>query len=253
MTLQYCSDLHLEFEDNRSYLKENPIIPKADVILLAGDIMPFSVMDRHQDLFDRLSDSFEMTYWLPGNHEYYHSDLAGRFDPLNEKIRSNVLLVNNQSVIHGNIKLILSTLWSSISPENGQDIARRMNDFKLIRNKGKLLTPAEATQLHEKCKAFVASAHAEIETERTVVVTHHLPTFVNYPARHKGDILNEAFATELYDFIEPSGIDYWVFGHNHHNTHEFNIGKTKLVTNQLGYVQRNEHLEFRTDCVIKIH
>jgi predicted phosphohydrolase len=253
MTLQYCSDLHLEFEDNRSYLEENPIVPKGEILLLAGDIMPFTRIGRYQDFFDMLSDSFEMTYWIPGNHEYYHSELADKFDPLNEKIRSNVSLVNNHSVIHGNTKLILSTLWSSISPENGQEIAWRMNDFKIIRYNGNPFTPARASQLHEHCKAFIANAHAEIKTERTVVVTHHLPTFVNYPARYKGDILNEAFATELCDFIDPSNIDYWIFGHNHHNTHEFRIGKTKLVTNQLGYVHRNEHAEFRSDSVIRIH
>lgn len=71
--------------------------------------------------------------------------------------------------------------------------------------------------------------------------THHLPTFLNYPEHYKGDVLNEAFALELFDLIDSSNIDYWVYGHHHCNIPEFNIGKTRLVTNQLGYVQQYEH------------
>ena len=70
---------------------------------------------------------------------------------------------------------------------------------------------------------------------------------MNYPAQYKGDILNEAFAVELFDFIESSNINYWVYGHHHSNTPEFSIKNTKLITNQLGYVQQNEHLKFETN------
>jgi len=76
-------------------------------------------------------------------------------------------------------------------------------------------------------------------------------TFLNYPAQYKGDVLNEAFAVELFDWIESSKINFWVYGHHHSNTPEFSIGKTKLITNQLGYVQRNEHKLFEADkCII---
>jgi len=70
---------------------------------------------------------------------------------------------------------------------------------------------------------------------------------MNYPAQYKGDILNEAFAVELFDLIESSNISYWVYGRHHSNTPEFVIGNTKLINNQLGYVQRNEHLKFETN------
>src|SRR5690606_20541144 len=135
--LQYASDLHLEFPANKEFLKLHPLQPVGEVLVLAGDVVPFAVMDKHRDFFSYVSDHFETTYWLPGNHEYYHFDISAKSGVLNEQIRSNVFLVNNTSVVHGNSRLIFSTLWSKISPAYQWEIERSMNDFHLIKNKGK--------------------------------------------------------------------------------------------------------------------
>ncbi|MGY6523641.1 MAG: hypothetical protein ACXIUD_18065 [Mongoliitalea sp.] len=88
------------------------------------------------------------------------------------------------------------------------------------------------------------------QADQVAVFTHHCPTFFNYPEQYKDSILNEAFGVELFDLITFSRINSWVYGHHHSNIPEFQIGTTRLLTNQLGYVDRNEHLLFERDKVI---
>ena len=150
MKIQYASDLHLEFPENKNFLKTNPIQPIGDVLLLCGDIVPFAVLDKHLDFFDFLSDNFNQTYWIPGNHEYYYYDLSKKCGVLNESIKSNVHLVNNISVIHDDIRFIFSTLWSKINPSNRWQIERSMSDFHVIINHGKQFSIEDFNQLHQE-------------------------------------------------------------------------------------------------------
>ena len=252
MVLQYASDLHLEFPANKEYLKLHPLQPVGEVLVLAGDIVPFAVMDKHQDFFSYVADNFKTTYWLPGNHEYYHFDIAEKNGVMHEAIRSNVFLVNNTSVVHGNAKLVFSTLWSKISPAYQWQIERSLSDFYAIKHKGFRFSSEQYNQLHDESVAFIQNELKSVKDEKVSVFTHHCPTFLNYPEQYKGDILNEAFAVELFDLIESTEIACWVYGHHHTNTPEFTIGNTKLITNQLGYVQRNEHRLFVNNKVIEL-
>jgi len=252
LKIQYASDLHLEFTDNKTFLNQHPLGPEANILVIAGDIVPFSAMDKHKDFFRYLSDHFETTYWLPGNHEYYHADLSQKCGIIKENICSNVFLVNNTAVLHGTVKLVFSTLWSKISLANQGQIERSMNDFHLINYKGYRFSTEQYNQLHDECLSFIQSELTMGGAQKTAVFTHHAPTFLNYPEQYKGDVLNEAFAVELFNLIEDSAISYWGYGHHHCNTPDFKIGNTMLITNQLGYVLRNEHALFSTNKFVII-
>jgi hypothetical protein len=98
--------------------------------------------------------------------------------------------------------------------------------------------------------AFIQKSVSLNQQKKCVVVTHHVPTFTDYPKEYRSSTINEAFATDLNEFIESSTIDYWMYGHHHRNIPAFKIGNTELLTNQLGYVSYNEHTDFKTNNYI---
>lgn len=249
MKIQYCSDLHLEFHENKAFLKKNPLIPSGEILILAGDIVPFAVMYQHHDFFDWIAENFEHTYWVPGNHEYYYSDIEHRTGILHEKIRPNIDLVNNCTVVVNDVQLIFSTMWTKLSPQNQWIIQQNLSDFQVIRDHGKPFMPYEYNRMYEDCLEFIKM---ENKGRNSILITQHVPTFLNYTEKYKSDQINEAFAVELFSFIESSGFDYWIFGHHHYNPDQFEIGKTRMLTNQLGYIKYNEQQGFRHDCFINI-
>jgi len=214
--------------------------------------VPFTELEKHRDFFDYLADNYQWVYWVPGNHEYYHSDIAIRSGYIREKIRSNVLLVNNTSAVHNDVALIFSTLWSRIDPADEWQIVRAMSDFHVITYNGNRFSVPVYNQLHSDCLRFIQQQVAGSEATNQVVVTHHIPTFLHYPARFRGDILNQAFAVELHDYIATSSIHSWIYGHHHSNTPDFLIGNTAMLTNQLGYVKHGEHKDFNPGKVFQI-
>jgi predicted phosphohydrolase len=252
MKIQYCSDLHLEFLDNRRWVLENPIIPKGDILILAGDIVLFKEIHQHEKFFDYVSNHFEHTFWIPGNHEYYNSDISKRSGTFEEKIRDNVTLLNNTVKTINGARLVFSTLRSHISLAKQAIIEQSLSDFSLIRKNEQRLTAQAYNQLHLESRLFLEETVQTKTNNPTIVVSHHPPTFINYPEKYADSEINEAFGTELSSLIENSSIDYWIYGHHHCNVADFSIGQTKLITNQLGYIKYKENEKYNNPCVISI-
>ncbi|WP_316824447.1 metallophosphoesterase [Pedobacter miscanthi] len=252
MKFQYCSDLHLEFSQNAKFLKSNPIIPKGDILLLAGDIVQFDQIEKHKDFFNYISDHFSASYWVPGNHEYYCSNISHRSGKFIESIQRNVTLLNNSTVEIGNTRLIFSTLWSNISQGKEKYIRRGMSDFHLIQDDGNSLSVKKYNALHSQSVSYIENIIEQEYVGNTVVISHHLPTFRHYPPQYLGSALNEAFATDLDELVKTSRADYWIYGHHHQKVSGFKIGETTLITNQLGYVSHNEHGQFNTSQCIEL-
>ena len=254
MNFQFVSDLHLEFAQNKKLLSKKPILPVQETLIIAGDLMPLSAMEQHQDFLNYLSDHFKMTYWLPGNHEFYGSDLATRPNSFEEFIRPNVLLLNH--IVKeipdpaGPIELIFSTLWSFIPALLTEIVVKRVQDFNQIQWNGSPMTPKVYNQLHQNALDFLAPA-LESKSARKMVISHHLPSFLNYPKKHQNDPINACFASNLDHFMQKTAQNAWIYGHHHANIPPFLIGQTTLYTNQLGYVKFKEGAGFDRSATIK--
>lgn len=248
MKLQYVSDLHIEQLSNQRYLKRNPIRTMTNVIVLVGDIVPFKEYKHYEYFFKKLSCSFEIIFWVPGNHEYYGFDVTKN---IQDQLPKNVHIVNNSTITINNCKIIFSTLWTKLSHENGFRIENYLNDFAVIKKEGQRFSISDYNQLHNESFKFIDNEIQNLYPQKTVVFTHHCPTFFNYPIQHKGHFANEAFAVELFDFIYDSRIDYWIHGHTHHQS-SFEINATKILSNQLGYVQSGEYETFNPEAFIEL-
>ncbi|WP_433836117.1 metallophosphoesterase [Flavobacterium anhuiense] len=167
-SMQYASDLHLEFAKNKEFIREHALEPRGDILILAGDIVPFAVMEKHQDFFNFISDNFQMTYWVPGNHEYYYFDAFSRTGTFYEEIRSNVVLLNNYVVEHENLKLLFSTLWSHIGLGSQWNIERGLSDFHVIKYNGEKFSATDYNKLHFESLKFIKKS-LEIEDSKKLL------------------------------------------------------------------------------------
>ena len=254
MKIQYCSDLHLEFEKNVSFLTNKPIKPVGDIIILAGDISYLNFYYNRQiekDFISYLSDNFKYSYLLFGNHEFYGGDDISILDnPVYEKLKNNVALVNNIAVIHDDIKFIFSALWSNISDKNSNIILNSLNDFRLIKYRNKIITIKDYNNLHKESVNFINNElNKDDKIDKTIIATHHVPTKSCNSPDFANSLINEAFVVDLDKLINNSKIDYWIYGHTHRNMPIVNMANTNLVTNQLGYVSHKENTKYKSDKI----
>jgi predicted phosphodiesterase len=253
MKIQYASDLHLEFSDNSSYLKHNPLKPVGDILVLAGDIGYLNDDNYSKHPFwDYVSENFLQVIVAVGNHELYkYYDLAQMPRGLLCSIRENVKCYYDAVVQVENIDLIVSTLWAKIPLEEAYLTERGVSDFYRILCNGEPLTFDNFNREHDRCFHFIQDEVAKSNAEHIIVVTHHVPSFQLASPDFAGNRINGAFTVELEQYIESSPIEYWIYGHSHRNINKI-IGKTRCVSNQLGYVSQNEHHTFNPEKIIDV-
>ncbi len=271
MKIQYCSDLHLEMKNNILFLEHHPIEKSGDILIIAGDLLPFSKMDEefYIEKLKQMCKGFSKVFWLPGNHEYYSSTY--RTDYENAVYENpvpgidNLLLVDNHSETIGNTRLIFSTLWSYLPPQYALEIRNSLNDFYMIKvidertGEKRILRDYDYNRYHHTAFNFIRSVFEKAKTEKqngeiskSIVVTYHVPTFFHYPENMQAAQLITLLPPELFPYIENSEIDYWIHGHHHFNHGGFTIGNTEILTNQLGYVGYGEHEEFEWGKILEV-
>lgn len=254
MKLQYASDLHLEFGDNSKWLKNNPLVPSADILVLAGDIGYLGDANyKTHPFWDWASQNYKQVIVVPGNHELYKFfDINELYEGWMLDIRHNVKAYYNSVISLGeSTDLIVSTLWAKIPPSEEYLTERCVSDFKRIRNGECRLSAQRFNEEHFRCRNFIEKSVAGSKARNIIVATHHVPSFSLMAEEFKESSINGAFTVELGDYIAGSHINYWIYGHSHRNIDK-RIGATQCISNQLGYVFQNEYNSFRCDAVIEI-
>lgn len=210
MKIQYASDLHLEFAENASYLKHNPLEVAGDILILAGDIGYLGDQNYNRHPFwDWASENYKQVIVAMGNHEFYKFfDISTLDDGHVQHIRHNVDAYYNRVISIEDTDIIVSTLWSEIPREEAAFTERVISDFRRILYGGDLLTFADFNREHRKCLDFIKSAVATSDARHKIVVSHHVPSFRMLCPKFKDSKANGAFIVELEDYIKESGIDF---------------------------------------------
>ncbi len=243
MKLLIYSDLHLEFG---AYFVP-PENAGADVLILAGDVITF----QDYDPLDVLLKSWNKpVIFITGNHEYYTQtpmmDEEEAFATWLGINHPHVHFLRNESVSIDGIHFFGGTMWTHFKGGDLQAIETahyQMSDFKLIKKEqGLPLLPSDTIKLHESYVVKLKKWFEQDLDGSRIVISHHAPV-VNPRTQYLNSPLMPAFnSLDMQDVIERYQPDLWIYGHTH-ECDDQTIGKTRIVSNQLGYPNRRGGFE----------
>jgi predicted phosphohydrolase len=263
MLIRCFSDLHIEFwsatklKDQLSIVVPFLDTDKETVVVIAGDLGLFHHPEVWTKILSLLSKRFKAIIYVAGNHEFYHNDWIDNFAIRKISLPKNVYLLENQCVFVDDICFIGATLWSKFDLEDDMLIRhaeRSINDFHCIKWKdGKRFTPEDSTRLFTLSSEYIFNKLKEVKdsVRKTVVVTHHGCSYKSVHPRFAGDLLNSVFVSDLDEPIITNGPDIYVHGHVH-NSFDYMLGNTRVITNPYGYKNRDENYEYNKELVIEI-
>lgn len=273
MLLRLASDLHTEWWDFNKFerlldIYLPPLSTDAESILcLGGDCISASHWNSTaKPLFSLLSKRFKHILYVYGNHFYYNTRAWNNekaYWGIDRKIPKNVTILKDSFKVIGNVVFIGATLWTGFN--NSDTIAMmhaktHMNDYECIRMEGPSspystpgirLTPEMTVESHNISKQFIFETIKLFRENRTIVITHHLPSEQSCDKSFAGDILNHAYFTELGEDIAHCGPDIWLHGHTHSSA-QYMIGNTQIECNPLGYHGHSINKDYIKDLVIEV-
>jgi predicted phosphodiesterase len=238
MKLLIYSDLHLEFSHGWAL----PRGIDGDVLVLAGDIITFKNYEPFKEL---LSEWGKPVLFVTGNHEFYTQiSMQKGSDDFNIWLSKNlphVTFLQDEEISIDDVHFFGGPMWTDFSNENPMvmQIARQsMNDFQLImRDKYQYINPSDMVKLHKSYVNKLTSWFERPLKGKRVVISHHAPV-INPKTKYGASNLQPAFnSLDMIKVIEKYQPDIWIYGHTH-ECDDQTIGKTRLISNQLGYPDR---------------
>ncbi|MBU2914152.1 metallophosphoesterase [Reichenbachiella agariperforans] len=209
MKFQIASDLHTEFEENRTFLHFQPIKPVAPILLLAGDIIVLKQAVNSIDFINYISSNWEQVYIVPGNHEFYgKGDVSNAFDL--EHDLKNIKFVNHQKIEIGGCDVYFSTLWSRAQSGTEEVIS----DFKYCVYQDEEYSVEHHNHLHDKAINWLNTELSKPKTRPRVVVSHFVPCLAAdafpKPFDERSKIMKESEAGNTSSCLMTVSISPWV-------------------------------------------
>lgn len=240
MLIRYCSDLHLEGFKDTVTRQESRFLPhdprdQDAVLVLAGDIC--SKMATLLDFIEQIQDRFRRVIFVPGNHEYYGSDIAEWNRIFNREARERLTNVvvgvgGARTITIDNIDFIFATLWADggRTYREEQCVTTAIADFQYIKFDSRIFKVSDMQTIHRYQLSDIEYL-LDRSINKTVVITHHLPSYRLCHPRF-GIVHDGGFASNSDHVLNLA--NYWIHGHTH-DTIDVTLGTTRVVANPAGY------------------
>lgn len=214
VTLRVMSDLHLEHD--RGWM-----IPVMDgeadqVLILAGDIVPFTVMYQIMPFFEDISKRFRQVIYVPGNHEYYGGDIVTGMRLATYKLQKlrNIKLLHDDFIRIDNTYIYGTTLWTSLNGAIIEKVPYMVADYKCISNGKRRLTPARTMWDNEHSRCLIRRFNDTDLGANKVLVTHHPINYDFMSPRWVGSESNPMFYNTM-PWDEVDDFECVISGHTH--------------------------------------
>jgi predicted phosphodiesterase len=262
MKIQIKSDLHLETEIGKTLVYDPNakgslyVSPHADAVILAGDIININKYQIDY-LKNQMKDVTVPIYYVPGNHEYWHTGISEGRQMLREELEgSNISLLDNDWRLipdpkdsSKRIVIVGATLWTYLNAAQAEYI-KDIADFHLIKD----MDPKRWNFLNIGSRAAIERvlSFSDFASMKKVVVTHHLPSYFSVPLRFKGSETNCIFVNDCEDIMkEEWGPDLWIHGHTH-DSFDYKVGRTRVVCNPRGRPGGDRNHAYNNELLIEI-
>lgn len=249
------SDIHLEFYVGHSSPKMIYKKYDCDTLIIAGDFGYFvnkRGKPNQKTIFHlkSLKKLYEYVLFVPGNHEYYPCKswclTTIQMDSIisNICVECNVIFLQKKLWIHPktNVSFVGCTLWSDITLK----ALDQMNDITHV-----FETHKEYLDLHKDHVSWLIQNLVEMElmaTTPTIVITHHLPSYVGI--KDSLHIDSSGYASHL-DLFFKLPVIAWCCGHTH-TAGSYLIQDIPLYINPIGYKDEQNRRQARPILPIKI-
>lgn len=300
MKISICSDVHLEFGPLDIANQDG-----ADVLILSGDILVANelcsrdeALKRAQisksfkaqkiyDFLDKATQEFENVVYVCGNHEHYSGDIAQTHQIIRDNLGceyKNLHILEKQHIQIGDVIFVGGTLWTDMNggdPITMYEIAKLMNDFRIIKNSNNMIKsrtldyaamgivgnsyelpkdeklwiyketsyaarfdPQDAAAIHKETLEYISRVVKDKFDQKFVVVGHHAPSKLSTHPRYKSEYtMNGGYSSDLSEFIiDHPQIKLWTHGHTH-DPYDYMIGTTRIVCNPRGYIGYEQRAE----------